>query len=65
MSCSEQSGGFVALLVAAIIAGCLTHGTLSDTLNRQMDVPEVDARLPIFTLTGRDKNGRQTLDYGE
>lgn len=65
MSNSEQSGGFALLVALAILAGGLTQGMLTDTLERQMAVEEASGRLPTFTLTGRDENGRQTLDYGE
>ena len=65
MSNSEQSGGFALLVAMAILAGHLTHGMLTDTLRDQMDVEHASGQLPKFTLTGRDENGRQTLDYGE
>jgi len=61
----EHHPNFLCLLLAAVIVGGLTHGMLLGTLKRQMDVPEKVATLPKFTLTGRDENGRQTLDYGE
>lgn len=65
MSNSEQSGGFALLVALAILAGYLTHGMLSGALRNQMDVEYASGQLPKFTLTVRDENGRQTLDYGE
>lgn len=65
MTCSEQQPSIVALLIVAVIVGCLTHGMLVDTLKEQMAVEYASGKLPTFTLTGRDENGRQTLDYGE
>lgn len=60
MTHSEQSGGFVVLLALAMWVGATVWEQASFV---QASEP-VSAKLQTYKLTGRDENGRQTLEYG-
>jgi len=55
---SQTCSGFIPLLMAACFIGYLVE------LPKPKPVTEVTASLPMYQLTGRDENGRQTLEYG-
>lgn len=57
-STSEQDAGFICLLIAAVFVGYLVE------LPKPPEPEPVSAQLQTYKLTGRDENGRQTLEYG-
>jgi len=60
MTHSEQSAGWLVLLALAAWVGATVWEQASFV---QVSEP-VSAELPVYQLTGRDENGRQTLEYG-